>query len=172
MVRTNGLKTKYKPLEVVSKADDIYIIRWHYVELDNINYQTRQVTETDLAVWTEEYFYHKPAIDELRKLFIKYYNDITENKILSGFVWNDIPVWLSEENQRNYKAAYDIAVQTDGANLPIEFKFGTEDQPVYQIFHSVKELQEFYMPAIQHIQQCLTDGWRLKDVIDYSLYEV
>ena len=28
-------------------------------------------------------------------------------------------IWLSSENQFNYKVAYDLALQTNGANLPI-----------------------------------------------------
>ncbi|MFV0584289.1 MAG: hypothetical protein ACK5N4_19850, partial [Parabacteroides gordonii] len=77
----------------------------------------------------------------------------------------------SEENQRNYKAAYDIAVQKNGATLPVEFKFGTEDTPMYQIFHTVEELEKFYLPAVSYVQQCLAEGWRMKDAIDFSQYE-
>lgn len=172
MIRTNGLRVNYKPLEVVSETDHIYIVRWDYAEIKDVDSSTGQAIETDLAVWAEEYFYHKPSEDELRKLFTKYYNDITDNKILSGFIWNDMPVWLSEENQRNYKAMYDFAVQKSGMNLPVEFKFGTEELPMYQVFHTVEELEKFYIPAMQHVQQCLTEGWRLKDAINYSLYEI
>lgn len=172
MIRTNGLKTKYKPLEVVSEVDNIYIVRWDYTEVKEYDPQTESSIDTDMAVWAEEILYHKPTEAELRKLFTKYYNDITDNKILSGFVWNEMPVWLSEENQRNYKAAYDIAVQKNGATLPVEFKFGTEDTPMYQIFHTVEELEKFYLPAVSYVQQCLAEGWRKKDAIDYSLYKV
>lgn len=170
MIRTNGLRTKYKPIEVVSEVDNIYIIRWDYAEVKEIDQKTKELIDTDLAIWAEEILYHKPTEAELRKLFTKYYNDITDNKILSGFVWNDMQIWLSDENQRNYKAVYDLAVQKNGANLPAEFKFGTDTQPVYQVFHTVEELEAFYLPAIAYVQQCLSEGWRMKDAIDYSLY--
>ena len=39
-------------------------------------------------------------------------------------IWNNKRIWLSSENQFNYKVAYDLALQTNGANLPIIFKFG------------------------------------------------
>lgn len=171
MIRTNGLKMNYRPLEVVSEVDNIYIIRWDYAEVKETDPKTKLSVDSDLAVWAEEILYHKPTEAELRKLFTKYYNDITDNKILSGFVWNEMPVWLSEENQRNYKAAYDIAVQKNGATLPVEFKFGTEDTPMYQIFHTVEELEKFYLPAVSYVQQCLAEGWRMKDAIDFSQYE-
>ena len=41
--------------------------------------------------------------------------------------WNDIPVWLSTENQLNFKSVYDMAVQAAGASLPVEFKLGEQD---------------------------------------------
>lgn len=172
MIRTNGLKTKYKPLEVVSEVDNIYIVRWDYAEIREFDPETEEYVDTDMAVWAEEILYHKPTENEMRRMVNDYYNNITGNKILQGFYWNDMLVWLSEENQRNYKSTYDLAIQTGGTNLPVEFKFGTEDLPVYQVFHTIEELQKFYIPMQEYIQQCITDGWRMKDSVDYSLYEV
>ena len=43
-----------------------------------------------------------------------WYNKQTDEKILSGFVWKGMKVWLSAENQFNYKAAFDLAMQTAG----------------------------------------------------------
>ncbi len=172
MIRTNGLKTDYKPLEVVSEVDNIYIVRWDYAEVKEYDPETESSIDTDMAVWAEEIIYHKPNEDEMRRMINDYYNSMTTDRILRGFVWNDMMIWLSEENQHNYKAIYDIAIQTGGVNLPVEFKFGTEDLPVYQVFHTVEELQKFSLPMQEYIQQCLTNGWRLKDMVDYSLYKV
>ena len=52
--------------------------------------------------------YSQGVIDKMRE------NDERDEKIVSGFVWRDMQVWLSSENQFNYKAAYDLAVQTKG----------------------------------------------------------
>lgn len=172
MIRTTGIKSEYKPIDVVSESDNIYLVRWDYAAEYFENPETGEHIDSNLATWAEELFYFKPTETELRRLFSKYYNDITDNKILSGFVWNGMSVWLSTENQMNYKAAYDIAVQTNGANLPIEFKFGPDNAPVYHVFNTVEELQSFYLPAVKYVQQCLTEGWRQKDAINYSQYEV
>ena len=51
----------------------------------------------------------------------------------------DAPVWLSTENQYNYKAAYDLAVQTGGETLPVTFKFGSDEQPEYHTFEKLDE---------------------------------
>jgi hypothetical protein len=70
-----------------------------------------------------------------------YYNKQTDYKIVSGFKWKEKPVWLSSENQFNFKAAYDLAKQTDGANLPVMFKIGEENgDPVYYTFETIEEL--------------------------------
>jgi hypothetical protein len=69
-------------------------------------------------------------------------------------------VWLSSENQFNYKAAYDLAVQTGGASLPVKFKFGTTEDPVYYTFTNINDLSDFYMSAMRYINQTLDQGWQ------------
>lgn len=81
-----------------------------------------------------------------------------------------MPIWLSTENQFNYKAAYDLAVQTNGASLPVKFKFGTDEAPIYHTFNELEELQEFYMSSIAFVQQVLDDGWNEKDNLDLSVF--
>lgn len=172
MIKTNGSVGRYKPLEKKSITDNIYIIRWDYAMLKNIDVETKEELPSTLATWAEEIIYHKPTLTEIKKLIESYYNKITDNKILQGFIWNEMMVWLSEENQRNYKAIYDIAVQENGANLPTTFKFGTEDAPTYYVFNTVEELKGFYLSALAYIQQCYTEGWKIKDTVDYSAYDI
>lgn len=161
MIRTTGLKTDYSPVKVISSSDNIYLIRWDY-----------QDNGDNLATWAEEIFYYKPSVTELQQMINGYYNTRVYNKIVDGFVWQDIPVWLSIENQQNYKTAYDLAVQTNGANLPIEFKFGGDTTPIYHYFYTIEELQSFYLAMQAYIQSCLQEGWRLKDAVDYTLYKI
>lgn len=99
-------------------------------------------------------------------------NEDIDMKILSGFEWNGMAVWLSSENQFNYKAAYDLAVQTGGANLPVMFKFGTTENPVYHTFESVDELTQFYVSAMSYINMTLNEGWRMKDSINWDAYKI
>ena len=100
----------------------------------------------------------------------EWFNDRTNETILSGFVWNGMSVWLSTENQFNYKVAYDLAVQSDGKTLPVTFKFGTDDVPCYHTFTDIDELTDFYTKAMQHIQDTLADGWKRKDNFNLELY--
>ena len=137
---------------------------------------TLDVTEVD-GGFECDYFVveldHRPVMDDVRTAIINHINAETDEKILSGYVWNGKPVWLSSENQFNFKAAYDVAVQTGGATLPVKFKLGEIDgQPVYHTFKSMNAFTEFYTGAIGYIQQTLTAGWVEKDAVDEWLSDV
>lgn len=113
---------------------------------------------------------HKPSIDELRKDIESLINQETDFAIVNGFVWNDISVYLSTENQINFKAAYDLAMQSGGTTLPVKFKLGenTEGVPVYHTFQTLEEFSDFYTKAFAYIAQCLDNGWTEKDNVDYQ----
>ena len=119
----------------------------------------------------ETEFLHKPTIDEIKSFVLGVENQNIDDAIVSGFRWKDIPVWLSSENQFNYKAAYDLAVQTNGSSLPVTFKFGTTENPVYYKFETIDELSNFFVSAIAYINKTLADGWARKDALDWSEYE-
>ena len=123
------------------------------------------------ASYMEEELGHRPDAEEVRSLVSGWYNARTDERILSGFEYEGQPVWLSSENQLNYKAPYDLAVQTGGQNLPVTFKFGTDDVPYYRTFETVADLQDFYVKAMKHIQDALQEGWKKKDAVDLAFYE-
>lgn len=115
-------------------------------------------------------FDHKPTKEELKNVIEEHINSMTDEKILSGFIWNGKKVWLSSENEFNFKAAYDLAVQTDGASLPIKFKLGEDENgvPVYHTFKTMNSFTDFYTSAITFINQTLNEGWAEKDSVDYD----
>lgn len=115
--------------------------------------------------------HHKPTLAEIKEIVLADMNAEIDKNILEGFEWNGMKVWLSSENQFNYKAAYDLAIQTSGANLPVVFKFGTTEEPVYHEFEDVQSLTEFYTAAMVYINKQLVDGWKAKDSVDWSPYE-
>ncbi len=117
-------------------------------------------------------FDHKPTLEEIKGIIIAWYNSKIDCDIISGFVWNDLPVWLSIENQFNYKAAFDAAVMSNGATLPVTFKFGTDDEPVYHQFTDMEELQDFYFKGLAYKQSVLESGWKEKDEINWDDYVI
>ena len=129
-----------------------------------------EAKEDGSASYMEEDFNHKPSVNEVREVVLDWYNADIDAKIISGFKWQGKSVWLSTENQFNYKAAYDLAVQTGGQNLPVTFKLGTDEEPVYHEFKDTSELTDFYTKAIAYIQEVLARGWKEKDSFDFSKY--
>lgn len=160
MQRTEGT-AGVKLIECVSPARDKWRVRWDVQEY-----------EDGTADYMEAEFGHKPCDEEIKAAVIGWYNQQTDQTILSGFEYEGSMVWLSAENQFNYKAAYDLAVQTDGATLPVKFKFGTDDEPVYRVFTTLDELTDFYTKAMQHIQDTLDAGWQKKDAFDLEQYQI
>ena len=116
-------------------------------------------------------FDHKPSKEEIKSIIIAQINANTDDAILSGFVWNEMYVWLSSDNQFNYKAAYDMAIQTDGKSLPITFKFGTEKEPVYHTFEDLSSVSDFYQKCLSYVQEQIRVGWEEKDGIDWTIFD-
>lgn len=128
-------------------------------------------TNEDATSYMEEEFDHKPTPEEVKSIVLPYYNREIESSILSGMEYEGVMVWLSTENQFNYKAAYDLAVQTEGQSLPVTFKFGTDDEPKYLEFTTLEELSDFYRKSISYVLTTLQEGWKKKDGFDVTLYE-
>jgi hypothetical protein len=131
-----------------------------------------QVTGEGSASYMEAEFDHRPTADEVKNAFVGWCNDKVNTAILSGFTYEDATVWLSTENQFNYKAAYDLAVQTAGKSLPVKFKFGSEGAPVYKEFGTLEALSAFYTAAMAHVQSTLEAGWKEKDAFDVKPYKL
>lgn len=191
MVRTRGLKTDYTPIRKIDEGS--YIICWDYKEEKEPVYAELTAEEqakieageqvertvigeedTDYCTYMYEELNGIYSSEYIKNMILKYFNNEIDKKILSGFVWNNKPVWLSEENQKNFSEAQRIAVMSNGANLPIVFKLGEDEHgdPIYHEFTSTEELTQFYLAAVAYIQQCLTEGWQKKDSIDWNDYDI
>ena len=164
MNKTSGKRGSYAPI----KQDASRIV---------ISYGFKPVEGTDMAEWREVVIYRKQAsqltLADVKDAIIQDINHRTDEKILSGMVWKDKPVWLSTENQFNFKAAYDLAVQTQGATLPVTFKLGEAEDGthVYHTFSTMEDSTDFYTAAVNHIHNAVADGWLEKDGVDWSPYE-
>lgn len=152
----------YTPLiECTNPVRNKWRIRWDVQLLQNGNIS-----------YYEAEFTHRPTDEEIRSVIVTEINAETDRKILSAFTYDGHMVWLSSENQFNYKVAYDLAVQTDGLSLPVTFKLGTDEEPCYYEFKTVAQITDFYTKAIAHIQKAIEQGWLAKDSINISLYHL
>lgn len=147
-------------LECVNPKKDKWYIRWDVQEKEE---GTAEYMECELS--------HKPSPSEIKTLITDWYNDKVEQRILRGLRWNETPIWLSKENQLNFKAAYDLAVQTNGSTLPVTFKLGTDEEPAYHEFKELDEFTQFYVQMVKHIQESLKLGWKKKDEFDLKHYQ-
>ena len=62
--------------------------------------------EVNLCKILVDVFYGNITEKYVKDKVNKFINEKTDWKIKSGFTWKDYKVWLSSENQFNYKAAY------------------------------------------------------------------
>lgn len=167
MIRITNRNEKYTPL---TKKGRSVTICFDYEPFYDIDEDGNKIP-TEVGTWSVHTFAIKPSFGQLKNFILAEINKRTDEKIISGFEWDGMSVWLSSENQFNYKAAYDLAVQTNGANLPTVFKFGSNDEPKYHKFDTVEELTDFYVKAMTYINEQLAIGWVKKDAIDWSVYE-
>lgn len=159
MRRVNGA-ADVPLLECTNRVRGLWRVRW----------DVRQ-EGGGMASYMEAGFDRRPTMEEIKALIVGWCNDKVDRAILGGMKYEDAVVWLSSENQFNYKAAYDLAVQTQGATLPVTFKLGTDEAPVYRKFENLEELTAFYTATMRYVQQTLTDGWREKDAVDWGKYQ-
>nr|DAD99929.1 MAG TPA: hypothetical protein [Myoviridae sp. ctrCp2] len=152
-------------IECINHYTNKYRIRW-----DIQPYFNEEGEEQGVSYYETEVM-NKPSMNDVRQIVLKGMNQVIDDKILSEFVWNDMQVWLSSENQFNYKAAYDLAVQSGGGTLPVIFKFGNTDNPVYYEFKTLEDLSGFYLQVMSFINSTLSKGWQKKDNVDWSIYE-
>ena len=146
-----------------------YLVRWDVKEEQHAN--DGMESQSKVASFYQQEFLHKPTLEEVKSLITSWYDEQITARIVEGFMYEGLSVWLSNENQLNYKVAYDMAVQSDGANLPVTFKFYDNDGAEYRTFNTLAEITDFYTAMVSYIQQNLIDGWQEKDRIDWSPYE-
>lgn len=97
----------------------------------------------------------------------------TDAKILTGYEYDGHNVYLSRENQNNYKAMFDLAVMDSSAVLPLTIKICEEDgAQVYETFEDLDTFKAFYVGGVTFINTTLQEGWTKKDAIASEFAEV
>lgn len=113
--------------------------------------------------WRKDYN-HTPTVAEIRADVESLINERVAKTIRECMTYEGDPVWLSEENQLNFRSA---------PTTPVRFKLGEDSNghPVYRTFTSKTELNNFNKAVADYIAACLNDGWNEKGSIDYSVFE-
>lgn len=145
-----------------------------------------QEIDSENATWNEIYFYKKQisqlSFADIKKAIIADIDADTDEKILCGYEWTVLhgddegkvaKVWLSKENQTNFKAKHDAAAAyPDRVTFPMKYKIAEDDdeKAIYEVFQSFEELVAFYLGGLAYIEACYQAGWATKDAIDFSVY--
>lgn len=158
-----------------------------------IGYGLRQ-TGGSMYEWYEVYRYNRQvnqlSVDDVRDAILADIDSRTDDAILCGYQWTilhgdtdkpegerrvseTVSVWLSMENQENFKEAHRLAGSDESKVIPVKFKISEDEgkKAVYETFESFGELDAFYLGAFAFIKQTLDAGWAEKDSIDWKPYE-
>lgn len=155
-------------IECLNPRKQIYVVRWGVTP----KYDENGDKIENNVTYCEEIFNHKPTLQEIQDVIIGWYNSEIDKKILTGFKYEGSEVWLTSENQRNYESALNQALRTNGKSLPEIYKFGSNSNPVYKQFNTIAELQNFVTQVYDYIKTTLNEGWKIKNNIDWSRYEL
>ena len=151
-MKVNGLKTDFAPMRNEGtriticyglKKVDSKLYEWHEIYLPKT--QNANI-----------------SLDIVKTAILNDINSRVKTAIISGFVWNEKPVWLSEENQLNFSQAV----------VPATLKIGeqADGTPIYETFETKTALKAFNEACTQWKQQCLAEGWNEKDNFDWTPY--
>lgn len=113
--------------------------------------------------WRKDYDYI-PSVSEVKADIEGLINAHTDEKILTGFSWNGKQVWLSTANQQNYTNNF-LA-----KNLPVKVRLYEIDGEASGTvaIDTEEELDVFYNSMVRHVRECVEEGWREKDAVDYE----
>lgn len=153
-------------MECLNIYTDKWVVRWGFKDSIGDESMKNQIT------YLEKVFVGKPSLVDIQKTITAHYNNLCSNEILRGLMYEDSVVWLSTENQFNYKSVFDFAVQSGGENLPVRFKFGNVENQNYRVFTTIEDLKEFVGVVIEHINDTINKYWVIKDNIDWSKYDI
>lgn len=115
-------------------------------------------------------FTNKPTMDEVKQLVRDAIDAETRDKIVNRFEYDGIKVWLSDEKQRNYASME----RNDSLTYPLTVKLNEEADatPIYHTFQTREDFIAFSKAASTYIFKAITDGWKEKDNVDWSVFDI
>ena len=156
-----------KDFKTIQKQNNVYIINFDKNVLGE-DAETGEKTVTWKSFVYNPRKNGKSIVDNICDIINEDVTYVIEN----CFTWNGYSIHLNKENQMNYKAAFDLALSTNGESLPVTFRFYKNRKPELYTFDNVAELKDFYIKANAHINKCLMNGWTKKDSINESDYKI
>ena len=156
-----GKEKDFKP--IVKVNDRKYIISWNKKEEILESTGDKKAPVDKVFSWDTIELTYKPTPNKIKELVYNKINQQVEFIITNCFIWNVYKVYLTKENQADYKMYYDLAFQTNGESLPVTVKFEKSGKDEYYTFDLLSEFTDFYTKMVKHINKSLSDCWKIKE---------
>lgn len=169
---------QYKPIDKIGNNEYIIafdkkdILSTKSKEVNGILIDTDEVIPTGDCTYKSFVIKSKLSANQIVNLIYNIIDEETKHSIINLFKWNGYSIYLSTENQMNYKNAFDLAVASNSESLPVTFKFKKDGKTAYYTFDMISELKDFYMAINKHINSCLELGWQRKDAVNVEDYKI
>lgn len=168
------LESKNTPLFKYYRGELIVILNIQEEFKDEVKFKNSAFVNTGRKVPTGTYTAYEQLVDyghfmslsfnDVESKILSKINSETRGKILNGFIWNGLKVWLSEQNQQNY-TSWSIALNSGQNILPLTAKFTDmkNNKEIYYSFNDKEEFNDFYGKMVKHINNCVSLNRELKD---------
>lgn len=153
---TNNID-QYTPIK---KVNGKYVISWGLKELGNNQGQ-----------WYYFILDKKPTKEIIKQHINQYINENVRKSIENNFIWNNLKVSLTIEDQIDINLLFNITNLQNGENLPETIKLKQGKETIYYNIETLDEFKDLLICMNKHIRKCLNQSNELKDSIDYKQYE-
>lgn len=166
----------YQPFPVYDKRTQTLNVAQTPVLINGVWTMTRTVTNKTVE---EIVAYDTEELKSLRTQIFDEIDAKTNSLITYGFVYNGQNVRLTREDQRNFEGAFrmilDLLADNTPASalFPTQFKVWTNSDtgvPIFMSFDDIIQVRNWIIAGKAHIQACLMEGWRLKEVLSTATF--
>lgn len=163
-IKSVGLESSYSTIKL---KNGVVIVSYGKEVLVNEE-QAQDASDENVVCFYQTVYRGKPSVSTIIKDIRDDIDTRAKDEIQNGFVYEDIPVYLSVENQLNFSSAYNIASIRD-TFAPITLRLSTDN---YKTFNSLDELRMFIVEYTEYIQSTLKKYWSIKDKLNTNDYMI
>ena len=153
-----GKLNEYKPIKFINNK---YVISWGLEKVNDDSYKWKYFVSNN-----------KISKNEIKDIINAYVNSEVKKSIENKFEWNSMHIYLSLENQIDYKLLFDVTMLQNGKNLPETIKFKVNGENIFYEIESIEEFKDFIIKMNNHIRTCIKIGNNIKESINYVDYQI
>ena len=134
-IKSVGLESSYSTIKL---KNGVLIVSYGKEVLANEE-QEQDASDENVVCFYQTVYRGKPSVSTIIKDICDDIDARAKDEIQNGFVYEDIPVYLSVENQLNFSSAYNTAKITNMLE-PIKLRVSTNN---YITFTDIKRIENF-----------------------------